>query len=94
MSYPNRLAARNVHIYDFKQPDTVLGGLYLAKAQDITNSSFYAMLENFIVLTEIPSFQNGHKYFLQSEDGATIARDDGYFKPGTYYLVSTGECLN
>ena len=67
MPLANRSKVRNVHIYDLNNPDTVLGGLYLA--QEITNSNIYAMLGNFIVPIEDPSSQNGFDYFLQTKDG-------------------------
>ena len=89
MSRADRFAARNVQIYDHKQPDTVLGGLYLA--QNITNSNLYAMLDTFIAPTEIPSSQNSFNYFLQTKDGSVVARDNNFFKPEIYYLVATGK---
>ena len=91
MSRADRLATRNVQIYDLKQPDTVLGGLYLA--QDVTNSSFYAMLDTFIVPVQISSSQDTFSYYLKTKDGAIIARDSNFFKPGTYHLVATGKYL-
>ena len=92
MSGADRSTARNVHIYDFREPNKVLGGLYLA--QEITNLSLYAMLDIFIMPVEIPSSQDGFSYFLQTKDGTAIARESNLFRPGMYYLVATGECLN
>ena len=87
ISRANRLATRDVHVYDFKNPDTVLGGLSLA--QDITNASFYAML--IVFPAEVSSSQDSPHYILQTKDGTSIARDNNFLRPGTYYLNATGE---
>ena len=85
MPLVNRLRARNVHIYDFKERSNVLGGTFLA--QQITNSKFYALLDMFIVSSgDLPA------YFLQTEDGIKIERNSDFFEPGDYYLDVAGEC--
>ena len=89
MSRANRLAARDVHIYDLKKPDAIVGGLSLA--QDITNSCLYAMLDVFVIPAELPSSPDSFSYFLQKEDGTTVAKNNDLFKPGTYYLNATGK---
>ena len=92
MSRTDRSTARNVHIYDDKEPERILGGFYLA--QELTNSSLYAMLDVFLVPMEMPSSQDGFSYFLRKEDGTAIAKDSNLIRPGTYYLAATGRCLN
>ncbi|MCJ1325266.1 hypothetical protein MMC10_001928 [Thelotrema lepadinum] len=83
MPLVNRLRARNVHIYDFKERSNVLGGTFLA--QQITNSKFYALLDMFIVSSgDLPA------YFLQTEDGIKIERNSDFFEPGDYYLDVAG----
>lgn len=91
MSRIDRSIARNVHICDLKEPNKVLGGLYLA--QELSNWSLYAMLDIFIVPAEISSVQDGFSYSLQTKDGTAIARNSNLFRSGTYYLAATGECL-
>jgi hypothetical protein len=83
MSRAVRLEARNVHIFDLKNRNTVLGGLYLA--QRITNSSFYAMVDIFIVFSE-PIIDNDPCYSLQTENGVEVKQNSDVFQPGNYYL--------
>jgi hypothetical protein len=42
----NRLAGRNVHIYDANDRTTALGGLILNSG--VTNDNFYAMIDIFV----------------------------------------------
>ena len=92
MSRANRLAFRNVHIYDAKHRDTVLGGFFLA--QELTNLSVYAMLDIFITCapSESISLQNNvDNFFLRMENGEKVGKDNNLFKEGTYYLDATCE---
>ena len=88
MSRADRVAARNVQIYDAKELDSTLGGFYLT--QDVTNSGFYAMLDVFIVPSATTPFQENFGYVLQKEDGTNVQRDSNFFRPGSYYLSSAG----
>ena len=47
----DRSAGRNVHIYDARDPDVVLGGLTLTNG--VTNANFYSMVETFCGLPKI-----------------------------------------
>jgi hypothetical protein len=80
MSVPNRSAGRDVHIYDVKDPDTVIGGLVLTNG--ITNANFYSMVEIICIFDSI--------YFLRDEYGTTIQRDDSSLHPGKYYILTSG----
>ena len=90
MTRADRLQARNVQIYDLKNPETILGGLYLAEAQQMATSSLYTMLD-MLITVENPA--DNFNYFLQTKDGLKITRDNNIFKRGTYYLNATGKTL-
>src|SRR5450432_3928157 len=83
MSSANRSAGRTVHIYDAKDPDTVLGGLYVNNG--VTHTNFYSMVEIIFLFSS--------DYFLRDEDGNTIARDDHPLQPNKYYIVTQGKFL-
>jgi hypothetical protein len=76
----NRSGGRNVHIYDAKDPDTVLGGLILTNG--VTNANFHSMIEIFCIFDS--------NYVLRDEGGTTIQRDDYSLHPGKYYLLTNG----
>jgi hypothetical protein len=78
MAPMNRSRDRNVHIYDAKDPTTVLGGLILQAG--VTNSNFYSMIEIFVLFEA--------EYFLQDESNTTINRNQDPLVPGKYYIVS------
>ena len=46
----DRSGGRNVHIYDTKDPDVVLGGLILTNG--VTNANFYSMIEIFLFFNQ------------------------------------------
>ena len=71
---------RNVHIYNARDTNTVLGGLFATDG--MTNSNFYSMVE--IVF----NFDNG--YTLSSESGATVQRDDHPLQAGKYFINTAG----
>ena len=81
MSPNNRSVGRNVHIYDAKHPDSVIGGLLLTNG--VTNGNFYSMVEILIVFTST--------FLLRDEGGAEIKKDNDPLQPGKYYIVATGK---
>ena len=81
---PNRLAGRNVHIYDPNNPDPALGGLVLTPG--VTNTNFYSLVEILVIFTST--------FILQDEDATIIARDDHPLQPGKYYIISDGRFIN
>ncbi|KAH0547708.1 hypothetical protein FGG08_000197 [Glutinoglossum americanum] len=84
MSVANRSAGRNIHIYDAKDPDVVLGGLILTNG--VTNANFYSMVEIFCIFDS--------SYFLRDEDGITIQRDDYPLHPGKYFILTNATAKN
>jgi hypothetical protein len=76
----DRSVGRNVHLYDFKNPDTVLGGLFLNDG--VTNANFHAMIEIFCIFDS--------SYFLRGEDNVIIQRDGFPLNPGKYYILTNG----
>jgi hypothetical protein len=80
MQAANRSVGRDVHIYDAKDPDTVLGGLVLTNG--VTNANFYSMVEIFCIFDS--------DYFLRDEGGTTIQRDNHPLHPGKYYILTNG----
>jgi hypothetical protein len=80
MSVGDRSAGRNVHIYDAKDPDTVIGGLILTNG--VTNANFCSMVEIFCIF-------DGN-YVLRHGDGMTIPRDGDPLRPGKYYILTDG----
>ncbi|KAH0564723.1 hypothetical protein GP486_001885 [Trichoglossum hirsutum] len=78
MPAANRSAGRDVHLYDMKDPDTVLGGLILTNG--VTNANLYSMLEIFCIFDST--------YFLREEHGMILQRDDHPLNPGNYYILT------
>lgn len=81
---PNRSVGRDVHIYNAKDPNTILGGLRLTRG--VTNANLHAMIEIFCVFEMF--------YNLQSEDETVIQRDDHQLRPGKYFIVTEGMQLS
>jgi hypothetical protein len=80
----NRSEGRNVHIYDAKDPATVLGGLILTNG--VTNANFYSMVEILFVFEGT--------FLLQDESGITVQRDGHPLQPGNYYILTIcGFCI-
>ena len=75
----DRSANRNVHIYDAKNPDGVLGGLSLTDG--VTNANIYAMIEIFLILDQV--------YLLQY-NGMEVEKDEQALRHGNYYIVTNG----
>ncbi|KAF8424374.1 HNH endonuclease-domain-containing protein [Tirmania nivea] len=76
----NRSAGRDVHIYDSRDPDIVLGGLILTNG--VTNANFYSMVEVFLLFDS--------DYVLRHEAGMVVTRDDQALRRGKYYIVTEG----
>src|SRR6266480_901102 len=77
----NRSLGRNVHIYDARHPDSVIGGLVLTNG--VTNDNFYSMVEILIIFTSA--------FLLRNEGGVEIKKDNYPLQPGKYYIVATGK---
>ena len=77
----NRSLGRNVHIYDAKHADSVIGGLVLTNG--VTNDNFYSMIEILIIFTSA--------FLLRDEGGAEIKKDNDPLQPGKYYIVAAGK---
>ncbi len=84
MAPRDRSTGRDVHIYDFKNPSTVLGGLILENG--ITNANFYSMIEIIILFSS--------DFELQDKGGSKIERNDDPLRPGDYYINNTGKSLS
>ena len=76
----DRSVGRDVHIYDAKDPNTILGGLILARG--VTNANFHTMIEIFCIFEA--------SYILQGEDKLVIQRDGHPLRPGKYFIVTEG----
>ena len=79
----SRSAGRDVHIYDAKHPNTVLGGLVLTNG--ITNANLYTMVEVFLFIDS--------EYVLRHEDGTEVPKDQYALRAGKYYVVTNGRYL-
>ncbi|KAK5654898.1 hypothetical protein OQA88_6936 [Cercophora sp. LCS_1] len=77
-----RALARDVFIYDLRDFDTLLGGLVLTAG--VTNANFYAMVD--IIIDILPP----GPFFLQDQNGGTVARDTQPLLPGMYFVVADG----
>lgn len=76
----DRSAARNVHIFDFKDPLTVLGGLHLTNG--VTNANFYSMVEIICIFEGT--------FLLRDEGDNMVQRDGSPLQPGNYYIHANG----
>ena len=77
-----RALARDVFIYDLQDFDTLLGGLVLTAS--VTNANFYAMVD--IIIDILPP----GPFFLQDDNGGTVAQDTQPLLPGTYFVIANG----
>src|SRR5438045_5874803 len=68
----NRLAGRDVHIYDANDPTAVLGGLILSNG--VTNANFYFMVGILFIF--------GSKFSIRDEGRTTIQKDNQPLQPG------------
>ncbi|PUU84228.1 hypothetical protein B9Z19DRAFT_1098221 [Tuber borchii] len=80
MSY--RAIGRNVHIYDSRDPNTILGGLLVTNG--VTNTNFYSMVGIIFIFTTDYTLRQGQK------SGPTIKRDDKPLQQGSYFIVTAG----
>jgi len=76
MAPRDRSKGRDVHIYDIKDPNTILGGLILE--QGVTNTNFYSMVE-IIILFE-------SDFELQLEGNIKVEKNNDPLQPGNYYI--------
>lgn len=76
----NRSVGRDVHFYNAKDPDIILGGLRLTRG--VTNANLYSMSDIFCI------FQSS--YVLQDEDKTVLLRNDDQLRPGKYFIVTEG----
>jgi hypothetical protein len=83
MAPGDRSRGRDVHIYDAKDPATVLGGLILTNG--VTNSNFYSMVE--ILVLFMSDFE------LRDEADTKIERNDNPLQPGRYYIYAASKSL-
>ncbi|KAH8710195.1 HNH endonuclease-domain-containing protein [Phaeosphaeriaceae sp. PMI808] len=80
MAPRDRSRGRTVHIYDAKNPATVIGGLIVTNG--VTNTSLYSMVEILMLFTST--------FELYDENGAKIQRNDEPLQPGKYYIHAVG----
>jgi hypothetical protein len=83
MAPTDRSRGRDVHIYDAKDPTTVLGGLILTNG--VTNTNFYLMVE--ILVLFISNFE------LRDEGDTKLERNNDPLQPGKYYINAAGKFL-
>jgi len=76
----DRSAYRNLFIYNSADPDTMLGGLWVAEG--ITNNNLYSMVEILCVFTD--------DFNLRDDNQRLVGRDEQPLQPGNYYIVTTG----
>ena len=74
----DRAAGRNVHIYDPRDPNTILGGLI------VTNTNFYSMVGITFIFTTDYTLRRGHN------SGPTIKRDSHPLQKGNHFIVTAG----
>ena len=72
----DRSRGRDVHIYDAKDPCTVLGGLILTEG--VTNVNFYSMVETLVSFTT--------DFELRDEGDTKVERNDDPLRPGRYCI--------
>lgn len=80
----DRSEGRDVHIYDAKDPSTIIGGLILTNG--VTNANFYSMVEILLLFTS--------NFELQDKDETAIQRNNDQLQPGNYYVHSSGKFIH
>ncbi len=80
MPIDNRSVGRDVHLYDARDGETILGGLEVN--QGVTNANFYYMVEIFVLFNS--------DYFLRDEQANKVPRDGNSLRPGKYYIMTEG----
>jgi hypothetical protein len=81
MAPSDRSRGRDVHLYDIKDPSTVLGGLILENG--VTNANFYSMVEILVLFSS--------DFELQYEGSTKIEKDNDPLRPGNYYINTIGK---
>ncbi|PUU84243.1 hypothetical protein B9Z19DRAFT_1118126 [Tuber borchii] len=79
----DRAHGRNVHIYDPRDPETILGGHFVTNG--MTNTNFYFIIDIIIKFTTDYTLHRGQKF------GPTIQRDNNPLEEGKYFIVAAGE---
>lgn len=82
MAPRDRSRGRDVHIYDIKDPSTILGGLILENG--VTNANFYSMVEILALFS--------NDFELKYEGDTKIEKDNNPLRPGNYYINAIGKC--
>lgn len=77
----SRSTGRDVHIFDAKNPENLIGGLALTEG--VTNANFYTMVDILCILDEV--------YYIRNEAHDTVQRNANPLRPGNYYVVSEGK---
>lgn len=72
----NRSGLRDLHIYDYKEPSTVLGGLCVAGG--VTNKIFFSMLEIIFIFDS--------EFRLLDERGRRLEPNSDPLQVGKYYV--------
>ncbi|KAL7790393.1 hypothetical protein V8C37DRAFT_384200 [Trichoderma ceciliae] len=80
----SRSALRNVFLYDLRDLDTKLGGLFAAPG--ITNEDFYTMVEIVLIISS--------PYVLQDERGEAVPRNNQPLLPGNYLVAADSILIN
>lgn len=80
----NRSVGRDVHIYNAKDPDIILGGLRLTRG--VTNANLYAMIDIFCIFES--------SYVLHGNDKTVLLRNNDPLRSGKYFIVTEGTKLS
>ncbi|RFU36324.1 hypothetical protein B7463_g115, partial [Scytalidium lignicola] len=85
-----RRRGRNVFFYDFRDLNKELGGLILTNG--ITNANFHSMIEIVLTVTDGNASQPRallpNDYFLRTENGDTLRKNNRRLLPGRYFVVA------
>ena len=76
----NRSFGRDVHIYNAKDPEDILGGLRLTRG--VTKANLYSMIEIFCIFKS--------PYVLQGEDHTVLLRNNDQLHAGKFFIVTEG----
>jgi hypothetical protein len=91
MPAANRSGGRDVHIYDAKNPETVIGGLILTNG--ITNANLYSMVD--ILIVTLGPLELLYELRLGGEGGIMVERDNiNPLQPGNYYICASSTLLS
>ncbi|KAG0642747.1 hypothetical protein HOY80DRAFT_881095 [Tuber brumale] len=76
----NRLAWRNAYIYDSRDRDTAVGGLWVSTG--ISNSTLYYLVQIFCIFTDT--------FSLRDDNEKLVLKDEQPLRPGNYYISTDG----